>query len=121
MTKKMTRIEALNAALLALTAFEEEDANAKEAMEVLGKMRDSLQKRSDAPRGTSKTRLENEKLLAQMLDLMEEDEGYTAGSFVGRVQFVTTPQKATAILRLGVANGSLVCEKEGKANKYRLA
>lgn len=112
--KKMTRVMALELAIEALEGNEE-------AIEVLEKMRDSLQKRSDAPAGPSKTRLENEKLLAQMLDLMEEGEGYTAGSFVGRVTYVTTPQKATAVLRLGVADGSLVCEKEGKTNKYRLA
>ena len=117
--KKMTRVEALTAALAALEVFE--DAAANEAMEVLGKMRDSLQKRSDAPKGTSKTRLENEKLLARMLDLMEEGEGYTAGSFVGCMPYITTPQKATAVLRLGVANGVLKCEKEGKTNKYYLA
>ena len=112
--KKMTRVMALELAIEALEGNEE-------AVKVLGNMLTSLSKPRSKAEGASKTRLENERLLAQMLDLMEEGEGYTAGSFVGRVQFVTTPQKATAILRLGVADGSLVCEKEGKANKYRLA
>ena len=114
--KKVTRIDALNAAIAVLENVE----NGEQYIEPLRKMVESLEKRSASPTGPSKARRENEALLAQVLDAMDEGEGYPAGHFVGRVPYITTPQKATAVLRLGVANGVLKCEKEGKTNKYYL-
>lgn len=116
MAEKITRAAALT---VAIDMFRAQDM--AEYAEVLEKMHASITKRSAAPKGDSKARRENMALLTEVMDLMDPEEGYAAGSFVGRVQFVTTPQKATAILRLGVSEGLLKCEKEGKVNKYYLA
>ena len=116
--KKITRVDALDAAIAALEGME----NGEPYIEPLRKMRESLCKsRSERPAGPSKTQQENMALLARVVELLADSEdGMAAGDFVGRIQFVTTPQKATAVLRLGVANGVLKCEKEGKTNKYYL-
>lgn len=115
MTEKITRATALTTAI---EMFRAQDMT--EHVEVLEKMLASITKRSTAPKTDSKTRRENMALLAEVMDIMDPEEGYAAGSFVGRIQFVTTPQKATAILRLGVSEGLIKCEKEGKVNKYYL-
>ena len=112
--KKMTRVMALELAIEALEGNEE-------AIEVLGKMLASLSKPRSNAAGESKARRENLELLNKCLELLEGSDGMAAGEFVGRVPFITTPQKATAVLRLGVELKSVVCEKEGKTNKYRLA
>lgn len=116
---KITRVDALNAAIVALESME----GGEPYVEPLRKMLASLQKsRSERPAGPSKTQQENMALLARMVDLLADNEdGMAAGDFVGRVQFVTSPQKATAVLRLGVKTGEVVAEKEGKRTVYRLA
>ena len=115
---KITRVDALNAAIAALQQFE----NGKQYIEPLQKMLASLQKPRTSNAGPSKTQQENMRLLAQMMDLLADAEnGMSAGDFVGRVQFVSSPQKATAVLRMGVKAGQLVAEKEGKRTVYRLA
>lgn len=113
---KITRVDALSAAI----ALFEEMGRVEEA-KVLDNMLVSISKRrSDA--GNSKTRQANLELLDQAVALMNtaDEDGYPASYFVGRIPFITSPQKATAVLRLGVKEGMLTCEKEGKVNKYRL-
>ena len=115
---KITRVDALNAAIAALQQFE----NGEQYIEPLKKMLASLQKPRSGNEGPSKTQQENMRLLAQMVDLLADaGDGMAAGDFVGRVPFVTSPQKATAVLRMGVKAGQLVAEKEGKRTVYRLA
>lgn len=117
--KKITRVDALDAAIAALEGME----NGEPYIEPLRKMRESLCKsRSERPAGPSKTQQENMALLARVVELLADSEdGMAAGDFVGRIQFVTTPQKATAVLRLGIKTGEVVAEKEGKRTVYRLA
>ena len=115
---KITRVDALTAAIAALQQFE----NGEQYIEPLQHMLVSLQKPRSGNEGPSKTQQENLRLLAQMMDLLADaEDGMAAGEFVGRVQFVTSPQKATAVLRMGVKAGQLVAEKEGKRTVYRLA
>lgn len=111
--KNMTRVMALE---LAIEALEGND----EAITVLKKMLVSLSKPRASAAGESKAHRENMELLSKCLELMEEGETYAAGDFVGRVPMIMTPQKSTAVLRLGIKEGHLTCEKEGKVNKYRL-
>lgn len=113
---KITRVDALSAAV----ALFEEMGRIDEAA-VLEKMLVSISKRR-TPVGDSKTRQANLELLDQVVALMNtaDEDGYPASYFVGRIPFITSPQKATAVLRLGVKEDLLTCEKEGKTNKYRL-
>ena len=113
---KITRVDALTAAI----ALFEEMGRVEEA-KVLDNMLASISKRRTRV-GDSKTRQANLELLGQAVALMNtaDEDGYPASYFVGRIPFITSPQKATAVLRLGVTEGMLTCEKEGKVNKYRL-
>ena len=114
---KITRVDALTAAI----ALFEEMGRVEEA-KVLDNMLASISRRHRRDAGNSKTRQANLELLDQAVALMNtaDEDGYPASYFVGRIPFITSPQKATAVLRLGVKEGMLTCEKEGKVNKYRL-
>ena len=109
---KITRVDALNAAI----ALFNEMGRFDEAI-VLEKMLFSIYKRR-----TPKTRQANLELLDQVVALMNtaDEDGYPASYFVGRIPFITSSQKATAVLHLGVKEDLLTCEKEGRVNKYRL-
>lgn len=124
--KKMTRKEALVIAIDhmrddALEDPQGEFSNVAEAVEVLNKMLEQVskpRKKSDAP---SKARRENEKLLADVIAAIEEKgEPVTSKWLTEHVRGLMTPQKVTAVAKIGIDNGSLVRIKEGKVISYSL-
>lgn len=123
--KKMTRKEALEAAiyLVKLAADEtintDNAANWNEAAEVLGKMYASITKprvKSNAP---SKARIENEKLAAAAVEaIREHGEPVTCKWITEHVRGILTPQKATAVMKLAIDAGEVTREKNGKVVTY---
>jgi len=111
--KKMTRVEALNIALATC-----ENA---EACEVLTKMVEQLSKPRKKAEGPSKARRENERLLGDVLAAIgEKGEPVTSKWIMEHVRGLLTPQKVTAVAKIGIENGSLVRTKEGKTVTYSL-
>lgn len=104
--KKITRKEALEFAIDAINeAFDDCD----EYIEVIEKMIASIDKQAKRPRGTSKARLENEKLLDNLVgEMVACGEPVNTKWITEHVQFIMTPQKATAVCKLGIEKGEIV-------------
>lgn len=115
--KKMTRVEALNIALDVLVEHEGEC----EATEVIRKHIAQLSKPRKKADGPSKTRRENEQLLIAMIEAIEaKGEPVTSKWVTEHVRGLLTPQKVTAVAKIGIDDGRLVRIKEGKAVYYAL-
>lgn len=111
--KKMTRKEALE---IAIAAVENE-----EATEVLNKMLEQVSKPRKRAEGPSKARRENERLLADVISAIEDKgEPVTSKWITEHVRGLLTPQKVTAVAKIGIENGSLVRNKEGKTVTYSI-
>ena len=111
--KKMTRKDALT---IAIASVENE-----EAKDVLRKMLEQVSKPRKRAEGPTKARRENEKLLATLLEMMEaKGEPVTSKWITEHVRGITTPQKATAVAKIGLDDGRLVKTKEGKVISYSL-
>lgn len=111
--KKMTRKEALE---IAIAAVENE-----EATEVLSKMLEQVSKPRKRAEGPSKARRENERLLADVISAIEDKgEPVTSKWITEHVRGLLTPQKVTAVAKIGIENGSLVRNKEGKTVTYSI-
>ena len=111
--KKMTRKEALEIAIAA--------CDNEEAIEVLKKMLVQVTKPRKRAEGPSKARRENERLLADVLAASEDKgEPVTSKWLTEHVRGLMTPQKVTAVAKIGIENGSLVRNKEGKVITYSL-
>lgn len=112
--KKMTRVEALTIAL--------ETCENEEAREVLTKMVAQLSKPRKKAEGPSKARLENERLLAEAIEAIEaKGEPVTSKWLMEHVRGLMTPQKVTAVAKIGIEAGSLIRNKEGKTVTYSVA
>lgn len=112
--KKMTRVEALNIAL--------ETVENTEAREVLRKMVEQLSKPRKKAEGPSKARRDNERLAHDMADaIAAKGERVTSKWVTEHVRGIMTPQKATAVARVGIDLGLLTREKEGKVIYYNVA
>ena len=118
--KKMTRVEALNIVLEATReGFEAEEMT--EAREVLKKMVEQLSKPRKRAEGPSKARRENERLLAEVIAAIEaKGEPVTSKWITEHVRGLLTPQKVTAVAKIGLEDGSLVRTKEGKIITYSI-
>lgn len=111
--KKMTRKDALT---IAIASCENE-----EAREVLKKMLEQVSKPRKKAEGPSKTRRDNEVLLESLLEAIEaHGEPVTSKWVTEHVRGIMTPQKATAVAKIGLDSGRLIRTKEGKAVYYSL-
>ena len=112
--KKMTRVEALN---IAIATCENEDACA-----ILTKMVEQMQKPRKKAEGPSKARRDNERLAHEVADaIAAKGERVTSKWVTEHVRGILTPQKATAVAKVGIELGLLTREKEGKAIFYNVA
>lgn len=124
--KEMTRAQALDFAIEAMTTMIEwEDLveEADKAIEVLRKMHAQVtkpRKKSDTP---SKTRIINEGLANKCVAAMEGHDKVTNKWLLEHVSGwpTATPQKATAVMKIAVDDGRAVRIKEGKNVYYFLA
>ena len=117
MTKTMTRKEALSTAI----AFIEdaECAEFEETLEVLNKMLEQLSKprsKSDTPSKTT-ARIANEKLIKQLYDLVDE-KPFNCTFVQEHLTGVLTPQKAAAVMNVGIDLGLFTEDKDGKKRIY---
>ena len=108
--KKMTRREALTNVVMHLHDCENyANEDWHEEIEVLNKMIASIDKQAKRPRGTSRARLENEKLAD---DLVGEMVGYgkpvNTKWITEHVKYILTPQKATAVCKLAIEKGEII-------------
>jgi hypothetical protein len=112
--KGMTRAEALEFAI--------EHIDNAEVAEVLGKMLASItkpRKKSEAP---SKARLENERLLAALVEAIKaHGEPVNAKWVTEHVNGIMTTQKAAAVARLGIELGAIAKVVDGRKVTYTLA
>jgi len=112
MAKKMTRKEALEFAIDNIIANCGDDlakCGGEEAIEVINKMLTSIEKQSNRPKGTSKTRLENEKLADDLVgEMVAVDHPVSTKWITEHVRYVTTPQKATAVCKVAVERGDII-------------
>lgn len=115
MTKKMTRKEALEAAIYLVKLAADETINTdnatnwKEAAEVLEKMVASIKKQSERPRTTSKARIQNEKLADDLVgEMVGHGEPVTTKWITEHVKFITTSQKATAVCKVAIEKGDII-------------
>lgn len=74
----------------------------------------------------SKTQKENREIKKTLLTTFENDKIYIASEIVGRVDGISSTQKASALLRQLVEEGKLISEDvkvkgKGKVKGYRLA
>lgn len=113
--KKMTRKEALEAAiyLVKLAADEtintDNAANWGEVAEVLEKMHASIEKQSKRPRGTSRARIENEKLADNLVgEMVAYGKPVNTKWITEHVQYILTPQKATAVCKVAMDKGDII-------------
>lgn len=112
--KKMTRLEALNIAVLSV-----DNADARE---VLLKMAEQLAKPRKKAEGPTKARRENERLAADLVAAIDaHGERVTPKWVTEHVKGIMTPQKAVAVARVAEELGTIIKEKEGKATYYKLA
>lgn len=112
--KGMTRVEALS---IAIATCENE-----EAREVIAKMIEQLQKPRKKAEGPSKARRDNERLAHEIADaIAAKGERVTSKWVTEHVRGILTPQKATAVAKVGIELGILTREKDGKAVYYNVA
>ena len=113
MAEKMTRKDALE---IAIASVENE-----EAKDVLRKMLAQVTKPRKRAEGPSKARRENEALLVAMIEAIEaKGEPVTSKWITEHVRGILTPQKVTAVARIGIDDGRLIRTKEGKVISYSL-
>ena len=103
-TKKtsLTNHEALEMAV----ALANEAGN-NELAEKLGHMIHMLEKKRQAPKSPSKTQLQNRALAKTLLESMPDDAVGTAW-VMDHIAGIMTPQKATAIFKLLIEDGTVV-------------
>jgi len=117
--KKMTRKEAL---VIAIERFNPDcDSHDAEVVEVLRKMLEQVSKPRKKSNEPTKARRENEKLLVDMLEAIKaKGEPVTSKWVTEHVRGLITPQKVTAVAKIGLDDGRLVRTKEGKVITYSL-
>lgn len=125
--KKMTRKEALE---LAIRMFKEHEYGANEnfmtelegipAVEVLTKMYEQISKPRKKSNTPSKARLANENMLRKCVEAMKGHDKVTSAWLLEHVTGWTslTPQKVTAVMNIGIEDGTVIRTKEGKAVYY---
>ena len=111
--KKMTKATAMTLGAEALAAVN------PEAAEILAKEAARLSAPRKASGKMTKEQMANVALAEELLAAMEAGVKYTA-SEAGKLVGVETPQKATAILRMLVAAGT-VAKEEGRKTLYFVA
>ena len=111
--KKMTKATAMTLGAEALAAVN------PEAAEILAKEAARLSAPRKASGKMTKEQMANAALAEELLAAMEVGVKYTA-SEAGKLVGVETPQKATAILRMLVAAGT-VAKEEGRKTLYFVA
>lgn len=128
MTKKMTRKQALEDVIeIVNTMVEwETDEDIKtwdEIQTVLRKMLTSIDKQSNKPKTPSKTRLENEKLADNLVgEMVAIDKPVDTKWITEHVKFVTSSQKANAVVKIAIEKGDIVREVDEKKHVwYKLA
>lgn len=119
--KKMTRVEALNVVLEATReGFEAEEM--VEARKVIAKMVEQMSKPRKKAEGPSKARRDNERLAHEVAEaIAAKGERVTSKWVTEHVRGILTPQKATAVAKVGIELGILTREKEGKSIYYNVA
>ena len=122
--KEMTRAQALDFAIEAMTTMIEwEDLveEADKAIEVLRKMHAQVtkpRKKSDTP---SKARIINEGLANKCVAAMEGHDKVMSKWLIEHVNGLLTPQKTTAVMKIAIEDGRVTKSKEGKSVYYSLA
>lgn len=122
--KKMTRKEALENVFgwIADGYIPSDEATVEEVREVLDKMYAQVTKPRKKAEGPSKAHRDNERLAHDMADaIAEKGERVTSKWVTEHVRGIMTPQKATAVARVGIDLGLLTREKEGKVIYYNVA
>lgn len=126
MTKKMTRKEALNFAIEAITTMIEweDDKLLKECDEVINIMRNmiaQIDKQTARPKSKSSARVANEPIAREFIKVLaKEGNPLSAKEMTYKVRFCTTSQKAVAIAKIAEEWGAI--EKVTIKNRvfYRL-
>lgn len=126
MTKKMTRKEALNFAVEALSTMIEweDDELFKECDEVINIMRNmiaQIDKQATRPKSKSSARVANEPIAREFIKVLaKEGNPLSAKEMTYKVRFCTTSQKAVAIAKIAEEWGAI--EKVTIKNRvfYRL-
>ena len=103
-TKKtsLTNREALELAIALAN-----DAGNSELAEKLAHMAQMLEKKRQAPKSPSKTQIANRNLANKLLESMPDDAVGTAW-VMDHITGIMTPQKATAIFKLLIEDGTVV-------------
>lgn len=83
------------------------DAGNSELAEKLGHMIEVLDKKRQAPKAPSKTQLQNRALAKTLLDAMP-DEAVGTTWVMDHITGIITPQKATAIFKLLIEDGTVI-------------
>lgn len=119
--KKMTRVEALNLVLEATReGFEAEEM--VEAREVLQKMVEQLSKPRKRADGPSKARLNNERLAHAVAEaIAAKGEPVSSKWIAEHVNGILTPQKVTAVAKVGAELGLIVKVVDGRNVTYTVA
>ena len=126
MADKMTRKEALEFAIDNIVANCGDDlkkCGGDKAIEVIERMIASIDKQANRPKGTSKARLINEKLADDLVGAMVAyDAPVNTKWITEHVKFVTTSQKANAVVKVAIEKGDIVRTVDEKKHVwYRLA
>lgn len=105
--KKMTRKEALE---IAIERFNPDaDKVDAEVVKVFRKMLASIEKQSKRPRGTSRARVENEKLADNLVgEMVAYGKPVNTKWITEHVQYILTPQKATAVCKVAMDKGDII-------------
>lgn len=110
--KKMTRKEALEFAIdniVANCGDDLEKCGGDVAIEVINKMLASIEKQSKRPRGTSRVRIENEKLADNLVgEMVAYGKPVNTRWITEHVQYILTPQKATAVCKVAMDKGDII-------------
>lgn len=81
------------------------EAGKTECAEKLSLLATSLAKKANAPKAPSKAQLQNRAIAKQLLEAMPSDESVGTAWAMERGLGILTPQKATAIFKLLMADG----------------
>lgn len=116
MAKKMTRKEALQTAIEIMVEWQQENfgseslagSHTEEAVRVIEKMIESIDKQAARPRAKSSTRIQNEGMAKELITaLKNHNEPVNTKWISEHVRFATTSQKAVAIAKIAIEWGEV--------------